>query len=262
MPGRTRRPPRLPSRTSTDDIRSRTWTSLIRTMFHASRRWPWWPTSRRCGHGVTPRSSNANSASLAPSARSGTFPSAPCTGRGPHLAMGSDWPVTDPNPLWAIHTAVHRTGPRADPHAIGPGVFDTPLLAERAAGPADGRRRLHRRVGLREPLRRHHGQHRSRQAGRPGAAGRRHLRRRRNQLPANGSDHGRRRRRLSRRRAASRRYVSSLGRGCVRLAGVQDGLELGRGQQPTVQDEGRDVGAGLQRLGGELALRPRSRCRD
>ena len=41
--------------------------------------------------------------------------------------MGSDWPVTDPNPLWAIHTAVHRTGSHADPHAIGDGVFDTPL---------------------------------------------------------------------------------------------------------------------------------------
>jgi predicted amidohydrolase YtcJ len=27
--------------------------------------------------------------------------------------------VTDPNPLWAIHTAVHRTGSRADSHAIG-----------------------------------------------------------------------------------------------------------------------------------------------
>jgi predicted amidohydrolase YtcJ len=43
--------------------------------------------------------------------------------------MGSDWPVTDPNPLWAIHTAVHRTGSRADSHAIGDGVFDTPLQA-------------------------------------------------------------------------------------------------------------------------------------
>jgi predicted amidohydrolase YtcJ len=38
--------------------------------------------------------------------------------------------VTDPNPLWAIHTAVHRTGTRADPHAIGDGVFDTPLQAQ------------------------------------------------------------------------------------------------------------------------------------
>lgn len=51
---------------------------------------------------------------------------------GARLAMGSDWPVTDPNPLWAIHTAVHRTGTRADPHAIGDGVFDTPLQAQQA----------------------------------------------------------------------------------------------------------------------------------
>jgi hypothetical protein len=51
---------------------------------------------------------------------------------GARFAMGSDWPVTDPNPLWAIHTAVHRTGTRADPHAIGDGVFDTPLQAQEA----------------------------------------------------------------------------------------------------------------------------------
>jgi predicted amidohydrolase YtcJ len=57
------------------------------------------------------------------------FPFGSLHREGAALAMGSDWPVTDPNPLWAIHTAVHRTGPRADPHAIGAGVFDTPLLA-------------------------------------------------------------------------------------------------------------------------------------
>jgi predicted amidohydrolase YtcJ len=55
------------------------------------------------------------------------FPFASIERHGATLAMGSDWPVTDPNPLWAIHTAVHRTGTRADPHAIGDGVFDTPL---------------------------------------------------------------------------------------------------------------------------------------
>jgi predicted amidohydrolase YtcJ len=57
------------------------------------------------------------------------FPFASIQRHGGSLAMGSDWPVTDPNPLWAIHTAVHRTGTRADPHAIGDGVFDTPLEA-------------------------------------------------------------------------------------------------------------------------------------
>jgi predicted amidohydrolase YtcJ len=57
------------------------------------------------------------------------FPFASIQRHGATLAMGSDWPVTNPNPLWAIHTAVHRTGSRADSHAIGDGVFDTPLQA-------------------------------------------------------------------------------------------------------------------------------------
>ncbi|KAA0085227.1 amidohydrolase [Mycolicibacterium sp. P9-64] len=60
------------------------------------------------------------------------FPFGSIQRHGGTLAMGSDWPVTDPNPLWAIHTAVHRTGTRADPHAIGDGVFDTPLQAAEA----------------------------------------------------------------------------------------------------------------------------------
>jgi predicted amidohydrolase YtcJ len=58
------------------------------------------------------------------------FPFASIHRHGATLAMGSDWPVTDPNPLWAIHTAVHRTGTHADPHAIGVGVFDMPLQAQ------------------------------------------------------------------------------------------------------------------------------------
>lgn len=58
------------------------------------------------------------------------FPFASIQRHGATLAMGSDWPVTDPNPLWAIHTAVHRTGTHADPHAIGDGVFDVPLQAQ------------------------------------------------------------------------------------------------------------------------------------
>lgn len=66
---------------------------------------------------------------LGPEREAWHFPFGSLHRQGATLAMGSDWPVTDPNPLWAIHTAVHRTGPRADPHAIGAGVFDTPLLA-------------------------------------------------------------------------------------------------------------------------------------
>ncbi|MFT4127696.1 MAG: amidohydrolase [Gordonia sp. (in: high G+C Gram-positive bacteria)] len=60
------------------------------------------------------------------------FPFGSLAAAGAQLAMGSDWPVTDPNPLWAIHTAVHRTGSRADPHAIGPDARTVPLVAEEA----------------------------------------------------------------------------------------------------------------------------------
>ncbi|MFT4042939.1 MAG: amidohydrolase [Gordonia sp. (in: high G+C Gram-positive bacteria)] len=60
------------------------------------------------------------------------FPFGSLAAAGAPLAMGSDWPVTDPNPLWAIHTAVHRTGSHADPHAIGPDARTVPLGAEEA----------------------------------------------------------------------------------------------------------------------------------
>jgi predicted amidohydrolase YtcJ len=60
------------------------------------------------------------------------FPFASIQRHGARLAMGSDWPVTDPNPLWAIHTAVHRTGTHADPHATGADVFDHPLEPQEA----------------------------------------------------------------------------------------------------------------------------------
>lgn len=60
------------------------------------------------------------------------FPFASIQRHGGRLAMGSDWPVTDPNPLWALHTAVHRTGTTADPHAIGDDVFDAPLQPQEA----------------------------------------------------------------------------------------------------------------------------------
>jgi predicted amidohydrolase YtcJ len=51
---------------------------------------------------------------------------------GARLAMGSDWPVTDPNPLWAIYTAATRLGPPEDPHAVGEGVLSEPLEAVQA----------------------------------------------------------------------------------------------------------------------------------
>ncbi|WP_288337751.1 amidohydrolase [uncultured Gordonia sp.] len=60
------------------------------------------------------------------------FPFGSIRAEGGALAMGSDWPVTDPNPLWAIHTAVHRTGSIADPHAIGDDARTVPLVAGEA----------------------------------------------------------------------------------------------------------------------------------
>ncbi|SNY47319.1 amidohydrolase [Paractinoplanes atraurantiacus] len=48
---------------------------------------------------------------------------------GAPLAMGSDWPVSSPDPLWGIHTAVNRTAPAADPHAQDVRAQTEPLLA-------------------------------------------------------------------------------------------------------------------------------------
>ena len=49
---------------------------------------------------------------------------------GVPLAMGSDWPVSSPDPLWGIHTAVNRTAPAGDPHAQDEHSQTVPLLAE------------------------------------------------------------------------------------------------------------------------------------
>ena len=43
------------------------------------------------------------------SGRGGSTPSATCTAPAPALVAGSDWPVSTPDPLAAIHTAVTRT---------------------------------------------------------------------------------------------------------------------------------------------------------
>ena len=55
------------------------------------------------------------------------FPFGGLQRNGAHLAAGSDWPVSDPNPLWAIHTGIHRTAPSADVHAIGAEAQSVPL---------------------------------------------------------------------------------------------------------------------------------------
>lgn len=48
---------------------------------------------------------------------------------GVPLAMGSDWPVSSPDPLWGLHTAVNRTAPTDDPHAQDRHSQTVPLLA-------------------------------------------------------------------------------------------------------------------------------------
>ncbi|MFJ5955943.1 amidohydrolase [Paenarthrobacter sp. NPDC092416] len=51
---------------------------------------------------------------------------------GVELAIGSDWPVSSPDPLWGIHTAVNRTAPSADPHARDTRSQTEPLLPSEA----------------------------------------------------------------------------------------------------------------------------------
>ncbi|WP_127818610.1 amidohydrolase [Microbacterium sp. CPCC 204701] len=65
------------------------------------------------------------------------FPFADIARTGGRIVGGSDWPVTDPNPLWSVRTAVTRTGVPEDPHAIGVGVLTQPLLAEQALSLAE-----------------------------------------------------------------------------------------------------------------------------
>lgn len=56
------------------------------------------------------------------------FPFGSLARSGVRLAMGSDWPVSSPDPLWGIHTAVNRTAPPADPHAADARSQRDPLL--------------------------------------------------------------------------------------------------------------------------------------
>ncbi|MFF3504331.1 amidohydrolase [Streptomyces sp. NPDC003247] len=69
---------------------------------------------------------------LGPEREARHFPFQELKAAGARLAMGSDWPVTDPNPFWAIYTAATRLGPRQDPHAVGDTVFTDPLEARHA----------------------------------------------------------------------------------------------------------------------------------
>lgn len=48
---------------------------------------------------------------------------------GAALAIGSDWPVSSPDPIWGLHVAVNRTAPLDDPHAQDEHARTIPLLA-------------------------------------------------------------------------------------------------------------------------------------
>jgi len=50
---------------------------------------------------------------------------------GGRLAAGSDWPVTTPDPWWAIHVAVHRTEPPISGEAGWP-TSQVPMLPQEA----------------------------------------------------------------------------------------------------------------------------------
>jgi predicted amidohydrolase YtcJ len=60
------------------------------------------------------------------------FPFGSLLAASARLAAGSDWPVSDPNPLWAIHTGVTRTATPEDVHAIGDEALAVPLEPEQA----------------------------------------------------------------------------------------------------------------------------------
>jgi predicted amidohydrolase YtcJ len=65
---------------------------------------------------------------LSPEQQQRHFPFGSLHGLGVPLAMGSDWPVSSPDPLWGLHTAVTRTAPRDDPHAQDERSQHDPLL--------------------------------------------------------------------------------------------------------------------------------------
>ncbi|HCU97406.1 MAG TPA: amidohydrolase [Actinobacteria bacterium] len=67
---------------------------------------------------------------LGPQRASWQYPFGSLARSGAQLCFGSDWPVSSPNPLWEIHTAVNRTIPPGYPYA-GPGAGDPFLPGER-----------------------------------------------------------------------------------------------------------------------------------
>jgi predicted amidohydrolase YtcJ len=67
---------------------------------------------------------------LGPERSAWQYPFGSLARSGAQLCFGSDWPVSSPDPLWEIHTAVNRTVPPGYPYA-GPGAGEPFLPAER-----------------------------------------------------------------------------------------------------------------------------------
>jgi predicted amidohydrolase YtcJ len=53
---------------------------------------------------------------LGPERSAWQYPFGSLVGAGARVAMGSDWSVSSPNPVWGIHVAVNRTSPPAYPY--------------------------------------------------------------------------------------------------------------------------------------------------
>lgn len=46
--------------------------------------------------------------------------------------MGSDWPVSSPDPLWGLYTAITRTAPPDDPHGVIGSAYTDPMNPDEA----------------------------------------------------------------------------------------------------------------------------------
>jgi predicted amidohydrolase YtcJ len=72
---------------------------------------------------------------LGPERSGWQYPFGSLAASGAQLCFGSDWPVSSPNPMWEIHTAVNRTAPPGYPYG-GPDSGTPFLPAERLSLPA------------------------------------------------------------------------------------------------------------------------------
>ncbi|WP_058956127.1 amidohydrolase [Kocuria rhizophila] len=67
---------------------------------------------------------------LGPARSAQHFPFGSLARSGAALAMGSDWPVSSPDPLWGLYTAATRTAPPADPHGVIDSAYENPMNSE------------------------------------------------------------------------------------------------------------------------------------